>query len=95
MNLFSDPNSDPNNGHRSGDPLNTLNNHNNPNVNTIEDEEFRQASPQTIRTLRKSFIFLIVVGLVVGVFVAAGINYILNRFDVTGQPEKPPVEQVQ
>ncbi|WP_413162895.1 hypothetical protein ACL6C3_27345 [Capilliphycus salinus ALCB114379] len=94
MNLFSDQNSDSDNGHRGADPLNTLNNHH-PNSDSIDDVEVREPHPETIKVLRRSFIFLVVIGLVLGALVATGIIYILNRFDVTGQPPEPPIEQVQ
>ncbi|MDY7024326.1 MAG: hypothetical protein SWJ54_23765 [Cyanobacteriota bacterium] len=94
MNLFSNQNSDSENGHRSGNSLNALNNHHS-DPNSIEDVEFREPNPETIRILQKSFIFLIIVGLLVGVIVAAGVIYILNRFDITGQPPQIPIEQIE
>ncbi|MEB3279387.1 MAG: hypothetical protein VKK42_10765 [Lyngbya sp.] len=94
MNFFSNPNPDSDNGHRSGDSLNTLNNHH-PDVESIEDVQLREPHPETIKIIRRSFIFLVVIGLVLGAIVATGIIYILNRFDITGQPPKPPIEQVQ
>ncbi len=94
MNFFSNQNPDPDNGHRSGDPLNTLNNHH-PDVESIEDVQLREPHPETLKVIRRSFIFLIVVGLLVGAIVATGIIYILNRFDITGQPPQPSLENVQ
>lgn len=94
MNLFSDQNSESDNGHHSGDSLNTLNNHRR-DAESIEDVEHQEPNPETVKVLRRSFIFLVVVGLILGAFVATGIIYLLNRFDVTGQPSQPPLEQLE
>jgi hypothetical protein len=94
MNLFSNQNPNPDNGQGSGDHLNTLNNHH-PNLPPIEDVEVQEPHPETIKVIRRSFIFLVVIGLLVGAIVATGIIYILYRFDITGQPPQPSLEQVE
>ena len=94
MNLFSNQNSDSENGHHSGDSLNTLNNHHS-DIDSIDDVQHREPHPETIKVLRRSFIFLVIIGLVLGAIVATGVIYLMNRFDLTGQPSPPQIEQVE
>ncbi|EAW39056.1 hypothetical protein [Lyngbya sp. PCC 8106] len=94
MNLFSNSNPDSENGHRSDDSLNTLNNHH-PDLDSIDDVQNREPHPETIKVLRRSFLFLIVLGLLLGAIVATGVIYLMNRFDLTGQPSQTPIEQVK
>jgi len=92
MNPFPDnhPNS-----RRDYQSPNGLENLNAPSDPEIEDEYFQEQDPRVVKQIRRSFLFLTVVGLVVGVFVAAGVLYILNRFDIDAQPGNPPLENVQ
>ncbi|ERT06452.1 hypothetical protein M595_3581 [Lyngbya aestuarii BL J] len=95
MNLFSNSNPDSENGHRSDDALNTLNNHH-PDTDSIDDDvQHQEPHPETIKVLRRSFIFLVIIGLVLGTIVATGVIYLMNRFDLTGQPSQTPIEQVE
>ncbi len=95
MNFFSNPNNnqDPLNGSHSTQGLNTLNSRHPEQTDQTEDIETREIDPEIQKILRKSFIFLIVTGLLVGVIVSGGILYILDRFDVTGTPQQ--IEQIQ
>ena len=88
MNLF--PNNHPNSQSPNG-----FENLNAPSYSEIQDEYFQEQDPQVVQQIRRSFLFLTVIGLVVGVFVAAGVVYILNRFDINAQPGNPPLENVQ
>ncbi len=98
MNFFPDQNnnSEAFNGSRSTEQLNTLNSHHPEKTDNIEDVKTREIDPEILKILRKSFIFLIITGILVGVIVSAGMIYVLNRFDVTGKPQQPQqIEQVQ
>jgi hypothetical protein len=94
MNLFSNSNPDSENGHHSGDALNTPNN-NHPDIDSIDDVQHQEPHPETIKVLRRSFLFLVVLGLLLGAIVATGVIYLMNRFDLTGQPPETPIEQVE
>jgi hypothetical protein len=52
----------------------------------IEDVKGRDYDPRTVKIIQRSFIFLTVIGLVFGVFMAAGVLYLMQRFNITGHP---------
>lgn len=52
----------------------------------IQDFQVQEYDPKTLKTIKRSFWFLTVVGLVVGVFVAAGVLYVMQRFNITANP---------
>ena len=52
----------------------------------IEDVKGRDYDPRTVKIIQRSFILLTVVGLIVGVFMAAGVLYLMQRFNVPGHP---------
>ncbi|MGC9525819.1 MAG: hypothetical protein ACP5D7_09800 [Limnospira sp.] len=92
MNPF--PNNNPN-SRRDYQSPNGLENLNAPGDSEIKDEQFQEQDPRVVQQIRRSFLFLTVIGLVVGLFVAGGVLYILNRFDINAQPGNPPLENVQ
>ncbi|MEB3885373.1 hypothetical protein [Lyngbya sp. CCY1209] len=92
MNPFPDNNP---NSRRDYQSPNGLENLNAPSDSEIEDEYFQEQDPRVVKQIRRSFLFLTVVGLVVGLFVAAAVLYILNRFDINAQPGNPPLENLQ
>ena len=95
MNFFSNPNNNQEsfNGSHSTQGLNTLNSRHPEHPDNIEDVQTREIDPELLKILRKSFIFLIVTGILVGVIVSAGIVYVLDRFDITAQPQQ--IEQLK
>ncbi len=93
MSLFSDDQSNPLNSYRSTEQLDPLKPQFNSELNEIEDVQNKRYDPETVKILRKSFIFLIVTGMLVGCLLAAGLIYVLNKFDINGKP--PQVEQIQ
>jgi hypothetical protein len=93
MSLFSDDQSNPLNGYRSTEQLNPLKPQFNSEPNEIEDVDNKPYNPETVKVMQKSFIFLIVTGMLVGSILAAGLVYVLNRLDINGKP--PQVEQIQ
>lgn len=93
MSLFSDDQSNPLNGYRSTEQLDPLKSQFNSEPNEIEDVHNKPYDPETVKVMQKSFIFLIVMGVLVGSLLAAGLIYVLNRFDINGKP--PQVEQIQ
>jgi len=52
----------------------------------IQDFEPHEYDPKTLKTIKRSFLFLTVVGLVVGIFVAAGVLYLMQLFNITANP---------
>ncbi len=46
-------------------------------------------SPQTRRSMRKAFLILITVGVVIGGLTAAGVVKVMNHFNLIGVPEQP------
>lgn len=52
----------------------------------IEDVQGREYDPRTVKIIQRSFILLTVIGLIVGVFMAAGVLYLMQRFNITGRP---------
>ncbi len=61
----------------------------------IQDFQPQEYNPQTVKTIQRSFIFLTVVGLIIGVFVAAGVLYLMQRFNITANPTQleQPIRQ--
>ncbi|NJK37295.1 MAG: hypothetical protein HC835_10730 [Oscillatoriales cyanobacterium RM2_1_1] len=93
MDLFPNGDRNPWNGNQS-DPLDPLNSYRRSDgQNQTEDLDLQPYDSETSKKIRRSFIFLVVIGLLVGVLVAAGVIYVLDRFDVKAVPE--PVESVQ
>lgn len=93
MSLFPDDQSNSPNGYHSTEQMNPLLPKFNPTPNEIEDVDARQYDPETLKVMQKSFIFLIVMGVVVGIVLAVGLIYVLDRFDINGKP--PQIEQIQ
>jgi hypothetical protein len=52
----------------------------------IEDVKGQEYDPRTVKIIQRSFIFLTVIGLIVGVFMAAGVLYVMQKFNITGRP---------
>jgi hypothetical protein len=52
----------------------------------IQDFQPQEYDPQTVKTIQRSFIFLTAIGLIIGVFVAAGVLYLMQRFNITANP---------
>ncbi|VXD25314.1 hypothetical protein [Planktothrix paucivesiculata] len=52
----------------------------------IEDVKGVKHDPRTVEIIQRSFIILTVIGLVFGVFMAAGVLYLMQRFNITGRP---------
>ncbi len=93
MSLFPNDQSDPLNGYHSTEQLNPLTPKFNSEPNEIEDHQVTRYDPETIKLMQKSFIFLIVTGVVIGIILAVGLIYVLDRFDINGKP--PQIEQIQ
>ena len=93
MNLLPDDQSNPLNGYRSTGQLDPLRSQFNSEPNEIEDVDNKPYDPETVKVMQKSFIFLIVTGVLVGTLLAAGLIFVLNKLDINGKP--PQVEQVQ
>lgn len=77
------------------EPFNQNGNANNVHFPKVESDEFSEEiqdfqaqdyDPKTLKTIQRSFWFLTVVGLVIGVFVAAGVLYLMQRFNITANP---------
>ncbi|MGB3405671.1 MAG: hypothetical protein WBA77_23530 [Microcoleaceae cyanobacterium] len=93
MSLFPDDQSNPLNGYRSTEQLDPLKSRYNSEPNEIEDVDNKPYDPETVKVMQKSFIFLIIAGVLVGSILAAGLIYVLNKLDIDGKP--PQVEQIQ
>ncbi|MGB3533414.1 MAG: hypothetical protein WBA13_07840 [Microcoleaceae cyanobacterium] len=93
MSLFSNDQSNPLNGNRATEPLDPLKSQFNSQPNEVEDVQNQSYDPKTVKVMQKSFIFLIVTGILVGSILAAGLIYVLNRLDINGKP--PQTEQIQ
>lgn len=93
MSLFSDDQSNPLNGYRGTEQLDPLKPQFNSEPNEIEDVDNKPYDPETVKVMQKSFIFLIVTGILVGSLLATGLIYVLNKFDINGKP--PQIEQIQ
>ena len=59
----------------------------------VEREHPQVRDPRTVEIIRRSFIILTVIGLVIGVFVAAGVLYIMDKFNITADPAR--IEQLE
>lgn len=93
MNPFSNKNL---NSHGKNQSPNNLENLNSPSASEIEDVEFQDYDPRVVKQVRNSFLFLVILGLVIGVFIAAGVVYIMNKFDINAQPGgNSPLEQLK
>ncbi len=93
MSLFSNDQSNPLNGYRGTEQLDPLKSQFNSAPNEIEDIQNQPYDPETVKVMRKSFIFLIITGMLVGSILAVGLIYVLNRLDINGKP--PQIEQIQ
>lgn len=95
MNPFSDQNP---NSYKDNQSPNGLNNIHHPSESDIEDLQFNEYDPRVVKNLKNSFLSLVVIGLVLGLFIAAGVVYIMNRFDINAQPSGnssiPPVQEL-
>ncbi|MGL5082757.1 MAG: hypothetical protein ACRC8A_14825 [Microcoleaceae cyanobacterium] len=88
MNLFPSGDRDPWNGNQASESLDPLKAPSQLNYPEIEDVKIQQYDSEALKTLRRSFIFLIVIGLLVGILVATGVIYVLDRFDIKAVPEE-------
>lgn len=93
MNPFSHQNP---NSHKNHQSPNGLSNIHHPSESEIEDLQFNEYDPRVVKNLKNSFLSLVVIGLVLGLFIAAGVVYIMNRLDINAQPPgNSSIQQVQ
>ncbi len=52
-------------------------------INSLEDNEIENISPQKKKEFQKLFIILLVIGLIIGVFAAWGVVTIMSNFGLT------------
>ncbi|MGF1492696.1 MAG: hypothetical protein ACFBSC_09625 [Microcoleaceae cyanobacterium] len=74
------------NGQTSSQPTDPLEKTYYPVIEDLEDVEVEEEHPD-VKAIQRSFLFLIGIGLVIGIFLAAGVIYVLDYFDITAAPE--------